>query len=151
MTDAKALVRVPPGVREGQEIRMHGYGHCGPRGGARGDMVALCQIEDVPEYERHGPHLKRILPVTVAEAILGAKIEVAAIDGGVAVLRLPPGTRAGREFRLRGQGLELPDGRRGDMLVRIEIEIPGRVDEDSKELIRRFAARNPHDPRDPDS
>ncbi len=147
LVDAKTLVRVPPGVIDGQEIRMDGAGHCGPRGGERGDLVAICHVERVAGYERRGPHLHRTLPITVGEAVLGAKIEVASLDGEVAFLRLPPGTHSGSEFRVRSHGLELPDGRRGDMLICVQIHVPALVDEDSKELIRQFAVRTTYDPR----
>lgn len=143
----RVLLRVPPGVRDHHELRVPGKGHHGARGGAAGDLVARCLVQRVPGFERHGPHLHTSVAVSLAEAVLGAKVEVPVLEGPPALLRVPPMTQGGSVLRLRGQGLELPDGRRGDMLVRIEIRIPERVDEDSKELVRRFAARNPGSPR----
>lgn len=141
------LVRVPPGVRDGQEVRIGGGGHAGKHGGPAGDLVVRCQVESIPGVRREGPHLMVTLAIGVAEAVLGARLRVATLYGSPAPLRIPPNTQAGSVFRLRGRGLELPDGRRGDMLVRVEITIPEVIDEDAKELIRRFAALHPHDPR----
>ena len=143
----KVLVRIPPGVRDGQLVRVTGAGHAGTRGGEPGDLVVRCTVQPVPGFERQGPHLLRTVPITIAEAVLGGKVSVTTLDGEAATVRVPPGTSSGRLLRLRGRGLELPDGRRGDMLVRVEIVVPTLVDEDSKELIRQFAARNPESPR----
>lgn len=137
------LVRVPPGVQDGQTFTISGGGHAGPRGGDPGDLLVRCQVDRVEGFERHGPHLGVNQPISIAEAILGGKVEVIALDDTPTTLRLPPGTQSGRVFRLRGRGLELPDGRRGDMLVRVEIRIPESIDEDSKALIRQFARLNP--------
>lgn len=141
------VVRLPPGVTDGQVVRVPGEGHAGPRRGPRGDLLARVRLVETRDYERDGPHLRYRLPIGIDEAILGAKLEVPTLYGEKVGLRLPPGTQNGRVFRLRGHGLELPDGRRGDMLVAVEIRIPELVDEDSKELIRRFAERNRTRPR----
>lgn len=143
----RLLVRVPPGVQEGQEIRVPGQGHAGRRGGEPGDLIVRCTIDIPPGVERRGPHLYARLPVSVSEAILGAKIEVPTLDGDTAILRVPPGTQSGTELKMRGQGLELPDGRRGDMLVRVEVHIPTSIDEETKALARQLAARHSKGPR----
>ena len=145
------LVRIPPGALSGQEIRVPRAGHAGIHGGESGDLIARVQVEVVPGFEREGPHLRVVVPLSVADAVLGARVDVATLDGEPASLRVPPLTQTGRAFRLRGRGLEMPDARRGDMLVRVEIQIPEMVDEDSKELIREFGARNPGVPRHGDS
>ncbi len=82
------------------------------------------------------------------EAVLGGRIDVPTLDGDRASLPLPPNTQTGDVFKLRERGLELPDGRRGDMLVRVEVHLPEILDEDSKEMIRQLAARHPLRPRD---
>lgn len=143
----RLVLRVPPGVQDQQEMRVPGKGHHGPRGGPAGTLVVRCLVQRVPGFERHGPHLLTTAPISVGEAVLGGKIAVPVLEGPPATLRVPPMTQSGTVLRLRGHGLELPDGRRGDMLVRVEIRIPDRIDEDSKELVRRFAARNPVSPR----
>lgn len=138
------LVRIPPGVQDGQAIRVAAGGHAGQRGGERGDLVVRCQVERVEGFEREGPHLRVRHAISVGEALLGAKLEISTLEGGRATLRIPPATQTGRTFRLRGQGLKLSDGRRGDMLVQVAIHIPETIDENSKQLIREFTARNPY-------
>lgn len=145
----RVLVRIPPGIQEGQEIRLPGQGHAGRRGGDPGDLIVRCTVEMPPGVGRSGPHLHARLPISVSEAILGAKIELPTLDGDTAILRVPPGTQSGTELRMRGHGLELPDGRRGDMLVRVEVHIPESLDEETKDLARQLAARHPRGPREP--
>jgi molecular chaperone DnaJ len=145
----RVLVRVPPGVQDGQEIRVRGQGHAGRRGGDPGDLIVRCVIDMPAGVRRSGPHLHTRLPIAVWEAILGAKLVVPTLDGDTAILRIPPGTQSGTQLKIRGHGLELPDGRRGDMLVRVEVHIPSSVDEETKELARRFAARHSKGPREP--
>ena len=137
------LVRVPPIVSNDQTIRVEGAGHFGPRGGSPGDLVVRCLVAGVDGFERQGPHLACVWPISIAEAVLGGRVEVPTIEGASASLRLPPGTQNGRSFRLRGRGLRLADGRQGDLMVTVEVRIPMMVDEDSKALIRQFAERNP--------
>ncbi len=141
------LVRVPPGVTDGQEIRVAGQGHCGRIGGERGDLILRCRVEPARGFRREGPHLYTRQPISPLEAVLGGRIDVPTLDGERVSLPLPPNTQTGHLFRLRGRGLELPNGRRGDMLVRVEVHLPEILDEDSKEMIRQLAARHPFNPR----
>ena len=141
------LARIPPGVTSGQVVRLPKLGHHGERGGLPGDLVVRCQVEEVEGFERHGPHLTCRVPVSVAESILGGRIELRTPARGRALLRLPPGSRSGETFRLRGRGLTLPDGRSGDLMATIDIHVPPVVDEDSKELIRRFDQLTAWSPR----
>ena len=142
------LVRVPPGVTDGEEIRVSDQGHCGRLGGKRGDVILRCRVESARGFRREGPHLYTQQPVSMLEAVLGGRIDVPTLDGDRASLPLPPNTQTGDVFKLRERGLELPDGRRGDMLVRVEVHLPEILDEDSKEMIRQLAARHPLRPRD---
>lgn len=142
----KMLVRVPPGVVDGQVVRIPGAGDAGPRGGPSGDLVVRAKVEKTPGFRREGPHLHTAVRVGIQDAILGARIQVPTLDGDTADLRLPPGTQNGRVFRIRGRGLEMPDSQRGDMLVRVEVRVPEPVDQDSRRLIRDFAERNPMAP-----
>lgn len=144
-------VRVPPGVVAGQVIRLPGAGHSGPRGGPAGDLLLTCKVQPHPLFDRHGPNLLCRVPISIAEAVLGGRVAVPTLEDDAAMLRLPPGTQGGQTFRLRGRGLELPDGRRGDLMVTVEVWIPGVVDEDAKQLIREFARRTPEPPRRPES
>lgn len=139
----RLVVRVPGGVQDGQEVRLEGLGNAGPRGGRPGDLVVRAHVVPTSGFERQGPHLRRTVSVPYTLAILGGRIEVRTIDGDTATLRLPPLTRQGMEFRLRGRGLEMSDGRRGDMLVRVQIRMPESIDEDRKRLVRQLAESGP--------
>lgn len=141
------LVRVPAGATEEQQLRLPGAGHRGLRGGKPGDLVIRVRVVPLPGWRREGNDLHGNLRLSAAEAILGCKIRIDLPDGSFASLRVPPNTPAGYRFKLRRRGLEMPDGERGDMLLRAEIDIPEVVDEESRELIREFAKRHPHNPR----
>lgn len=142
----RALVRIPPGVIDGQLVRVPGGGDTGSQLGPAGDLVVRVHVQEMAGYRRQGPHLHTTARISVQDAILGADIEVPTLDGDLAILRLPPGTQNGREFRVRNRGLSMSDSRRGDMLVRVEIRVPEVVDQDSRRLIRDFAERNPLPP-----
>jgi len=141
------LVRVPAGSTDGQELRLAGAGHRGLRGGKSGDLVVRVRVIPLPGWQRQDTDLHGRLRLSAAEAILGCKIRVDLPDGSFASLRVPPNTPAGYRFKLRRRGLEMPDGQRGDMLLRAEIDIPAVVDEESRGLIREFAKRHPYNPR----
>ena len=134
-------VQIPAGVTEGQVLRVPGGGHHGARGGPAGDLVVTCRLQSDPRFERSGPHLWTTVPITVSEAVLGARIEVYNLDGKAIRLRVPPGARGGQQIRLRGHGLEIADGRRGDLMVSLELWLPDVVDEDAKQSIRDFGDR----------
>ncbi len=134
-------VQIPAGVRNGQEIRIGGGGHQGPRGGPPGDLVTAVSVQTEPRFERSGPRLITSVAVTVSEAVLGARIEVPALDGAAATVRVPPGTRGGARLRVRGRGLEMANGRRGDLIVVVDLWLPDVVDEDVRGLIREFGER----------
>jgi molecular chaperone DnaJ len=141
------LARVPGGVADGQQLRLVGAGHRGLRGGMAGDLVVHVRVVPLAGWHREGDNLHGQLVLSAAEAILGRKLQVALPDGSSTSLRVPPNTPAGYRFKLRGRGLELPDGRRGDMLLRAVIDVPEVVDEESRQLIREFEQRHPFDPR----
>lgn len=134
-------VQIPPGVLDGQEIRVRGAGHRGRRGGPAGDLVVTVRLEGRAGFERHGPHLLTRVPVSISEAVLGGRVPVQALDGSTMTARIPPGARAGQRLRLRGKGLEMANGLRGDLVVELEIWLPEVVDEDAKRLIREFGER----------
>ncbi len=137
------VVQIPAGVLDGQEIRVEGLGHSGLRGGAPGNLIVTVRVQDHPEFERQGPHLTLRVPVSVSEAVLGARIRIPTLGGGTASVRIPPGVQSGQKLRVRGHGLEMANGRRGDLIVVADIWIPQAVDEDAKRLIREFGERTP--------
>ncbi len=141
-------VRIKPGTRDGQRIRLPGKGNAGGHGGAAGDLYAIIRTEAHPIFRRDGDNIYLTVPVTATEAALGAKVEVPTIDGR-AELKIPPGTQSGQKLRLREKGVPsaTKDGARGDEIVEIAVAIPMPRDERTKELLRELAKLNPEDPR----
>lgn len=141
-------VRIKAGTRDGQRIRLAGKGSAGARGGAPGDLYIIVRAGDHPIFHREGDDVQVTVPVSAAEAALGAKIEVPTIDGR-AQLKVPPGTQSGQKLRLREKGVPsaTKDGARGDQIVEIKITVPQIQDERSKEILRELAKLNPQDPR----
>ena len=141
-------VRIKPGTRDGQRIRVPGKGNAGAHGGAPGDLYAIIRTGDHPIFHRDGDDISLTVPVSATEAALGAKIEVPTIDGR-ALLKIPPGTQSGQKLRLREKGVPSAtrEGTRGDEIVEITVHVPMPRDERTKELLRELAKLNPEDPR----
>src|SRR5215471_11397443 len=141
-------VRIKPGTRDGQRIRIPGKGNAGFHGGPPGDMYAIIRAGDHPIFHRDGDDISLTVPVSATEAALGAKIEVPTIDGR-ALLKIPPGTQSGQKLRLREKGVPSAtrEGVRGDEIVEITVHVPMPRDERTKELLRELAKLNPEDPR----
>lgn len=141
-------VRIKPGTRDGQRIRVPGKGNAGAHGGAPGDLYAIIRTGDHPIFHRDGDDISLTVPVSATEAALGAKIEVPTIDGR-ALLKIPPGTQSGQKLRLREKGVPsaTKEGARGDEIVEITVTVPMPRDERTKELLRELAKLNPEDPR----
>jgi molecular chaperone DnaJ len=138
--ESEVEVEIPPGVSSENYITLRGRGNAGPRGGARGDLVVLLEVEDDPRFVRDGGELLYELPVTVGQAALGDEIEVPTVDG-VARLRVPAGTQNGELLRVRGQGLpELGTARRGDQVVRVVVWVPDRLSPDQERIYRQLKA-----------
>jgi molecular chaperone DnaJ len=142
--------RIKPGTRDGQRIRLGGKGNAGVNGGAAGDLFLNIRVGTHPLFSRQADDIYVTIPVTVAEAALGAKIEVPTIDGR-SQLKVPPGTQSGQKLRMRERGVPstMHSEKRGDQIVTIEIVVPKVQDERSKEILRELARLNPEDPREP--
>jgi molecular chaperone DnaJ len=140
--------RIKAGTRDGQRIRLAGKGNAGVNGGAAGDLYLIIRAGTHPVFTRTGDDIFVTVPVTVAEAALGSKIEVPTIDGRTQ-LKIPPGTQSGQKLRMRerGVGSATHEGARGDQIVTVEIVVPHLQDERSKEILRELARLNPEDPR----
>ncbi|HTV81167.1 MAG TPA: J domain-containing protein [Acidobacteriaceae bacterium] len=141
--------RIKPGTRDGQRIRLAGKGNAGTNGGAAGDLYLIIRTGTHPVFTRQGDDILLTIPVTVAEAALGGRIEVPTIDGR-AQLRIPPSTQSGQKLRMRERGVPsaTKEGVRGDQIVTVEVAVPQVRDERSREILREFARLNPDDPRD---
>lgn len=148
VTDFERInVKIPAGVKDGSKIRVAGKGNAGKNGGPDGDLYIITHIKPHPFFERKDDDVYLELPVTIGEALFGAKVTVPTLDGNI-VMNLPPLTQGGQVFRLKNKGIpHLKDPGRGDQYVKIKIVIPERIDEASKELIKRFEEMNPYNPR----
>jgi molecular chaperone DnaJ len=140
--------RIKPGTRDGQRIRLQGKGNSGLNGGQPGDLFLIVRTGTHPVFTRAGDDIHVSVPVTIAEASLGAKVDVPTIDGR-AQLRIPPGTQSGQKLRLRERGVENAQrpGQRGDQIVTVEVVVPTLQDERSREIMRELGKLNPQDPR----
>jgi molecular chaperone DnaJ len=147
MRTESVTINVPPGLADGARMRIPGKGHTGRNGGEPGDLYVDIAVLPHPLFVRVGDDLHLTVPVAVHEAALGARIEVPSVDGPARV-RIPPGTQAGQRFRVRERGApSARDGRRGDLIVEIQLVLPKMLDERSKELLREFGRINGDDVR----
>ncbi len=129
-------VEIPPGVTSENFITLRGEGNVGPRGGPRGDILVLIEVEEDARFFRDGAHLRCDLPITYSQAALGDEVEVPIVDGTVK-LTIPKGIQSGEVLRLRGRGLPELHGRgRGDQLVRILVWTPDRLTPEQEDAIR---------------
>ncbi len=142
-------VRIKPGTRDGQRIRLAGRGNAGTMGAPAGDLYIIVRAGEHPVFKRDGDDIYLTVPVTVSEAALGSKVEVPTIDGRTQ-LKIPPGTQSGQKLRLREKGVPsaVKEGVRGDEIVEVKLVVPALRDEKSKEILRELAKLNPEDPRD---
>ncbi len=138
-----ATVRIPAGIEDGQLIRVPGQGGPGSNGGPPGDLYVTVRVSPHPLFGRDGPHLTLRIPVTFAEAALGADIRVPTLHGDPVTLRLPPGTPTGRTFRVRGKGVP----GRGDLLVTVEVAVPRRLTEAQRQAVQELAEATTESPR----
>jgi len=144
-SDAVRLT-VPAGAADGARLRVAGRGHAGHDGGPHGDLHVTIHVQPHPVFRRDGDDLRCVMPVAVHEAVLGARLEVPALDGPVAV-DIPPGTQAGDRLRVPGRGVPGHSGARGALVVEVQLVLPAAVDERSKALMREFGERNRADVR----
>ena len=133
-------VKIPPGVRDGHRIRLPGRGHAGRNGGPAGDYYLVCTVKSHEYFKRVGSDVHLNVSISVAEAALGAKIEVPTMDGPVS-LTLPPGTPSESKLRLTGRGFAAIDGAKcGDQFVVVKIVPPASLSEDQRRLFEEVRA-----------
>ncbi|MDR0847666.1 MAG: molecular chaperone DnaJ [Propionibacteriaceae bacterium] len=130
-------VRIPAGVTDGQRIRIKGKGGPGGNGGAAGDLYVFVHVTPDKLFSRTGDNLAITVPVTYAEATLGAAIDVPTLDGGRVTLKIPAGTKSGRTFRAKGKGI---DGKSGttDLLVTVEVVVPSHLSAEAKAALEAY-------------
>jgi len=140
-------VKIPPGLKDGQQIRLKGRGGAGRAGGAPGDVMIHVTVAPHPYFTRDGRDLKIDLPVTLKEAVLGGKVPVQTMAGTVA-LSIPPGSNSGKVLRLRGKGIPGHGNERtGDLYVRLVVTLPARPDAELQKFAETWRAD--YDPRAP--
>jgi molecular chaperone DnaJ len=138
--EATVEVKVPPGVDTGTRLKLSGEGEPAPvPGGAPGDLYVVVQVREHPVFRREDTEVLCDVPISFAQAALGATVEVPTLDGP-AKLKIPAGTQTGRAFRLKGKGIPaLSGGGRGDQHVRVFVETPTHLSREQRELLERFA------------
>jgi molecular chaperone DnaJ len=136
----KVTVRVPPGVDNGLRLRMTGNGEAGASGGPPGDLYVVLHVRPHELFQREGDDLLCDVPLSFVQAALGAEIEVPTLDGR-AHIKIPPGTQSGTVFRLKGKGVRNVQGYgHGDLHVRVNVEVPARLDAAQRAKLEEFAA-----------
>lgn len=139
-------VKIPAGIEDGKTIRLRGQGEPSPNNGPAGDILITVKSAPHPHFRRRGNNLEVDVPVTLAEAGLGGKIDVPTPKGTI-TLTVPSGTSSGKRLRVKGHGVQFT-GTPGDLYAEIRIVLPSELDEESLELIRQFDAKHELNPRD---
>jgi molecular chaperone DnaJ len=144
----KYRVNIPPGVKDGSRIRLAGKGEAGLRGGPPGDLYVITHVTESPVFKTKGDNLEVEVPITVAEALGGADVEVPTLHG-TKKLRVPPGTKHGTVQRLRGEGPAVPGGSgKGDLHYRFVIDVPGELSEEQRRAVDELSRVMNGNPRE---
>lgn len=136
---SRVKIKVPPGIDEASRLRSTGGGEAGVRGGPSGDLYVVIHIKEHDVFTREGMDLLCEVPLPFTTAALGGEIRVPTLEGAVN-LKIPAGTQGGAMFRVRGQGMPgLQSAARGDILTRVQVEVPTRLNHDQREALQKFA------------
>jgi molecular chaperone DnaJ len=142
--ERKLQIKIPAGVETGSQLRIAGEGEPGALGGPPGDLYVVVRVQEHPFFKRDGSHLYCEMPITVAQAALGATLEVPTPDGEATKLHVPEGTQTGAGFRLRGHGVpHLGSRGRGDLHVAVRVVVPTRLSADQRRLFEQLAKTLP--------
>lgn len=139
-------VKIPTGIDEGKKIRLRGQGEPSATGGESGDMLISVHVAAHPHFSRRGNDLEVEVPVTLAEAAAGGKVDIPTPKGTIS-LTIPPNTSSGKRLRLKGLGVTPKSGTAGDLYAVISITLPSKLDEESLQLIRQLDAKQDFNPR----
>ncbi len=143
--ERRLKVTIPAGVDDGTRLRVQNEGQAGHNGGTPGDLYVILKVKEHPVFERQESDLHCTIPITVAQAALGAEIEVPTLEG-TDTLKIPEGTQHGAQFRLRGKGVpRLGGSGRGDLYFHIEVKVPARLTRDQRRLFQQLAEVLPAD------
>jgi molecular chaperone DnaJ len=135
-------VKVPAGVQDGQKLKVKGKGQPSPNGGPAGDLVVTIKVKPHAVFTRDGDNIRVSVPVTYAEATLGATIEVPVLGGDPVKLKVAAGTPNGRTLRVKGKGVQF-GSRQGDLLATVEVMVPAHLPAKAKKLLEQFDAELP--------
>ena len=135
-------VKVPAGIQDGQKLKVKGKGQPSPNSGPAGDLVVTIKVKPHAVFTRDGDNIRVSVPVTYAEATLGATIEVPALGGDPVKLKVAAGTPNGRTLRVKGKGVQF-GSRQGDLLATVEVMVPGHLPAKAKKLLEQFDAELP--------
>jgi len=135
-------VKVPPGIQDGQKLKVKAKGQPSPNGGPTGDLVVTIKVKPHAVFTRDGDNIRVSVPVTYAEATLGATIEVPVLGGEPVKLKVAAGTPNGRTLRVKGKGVQF-GSRQGDLLATVEVMVPGHLPAKAKKLLEQFDAELP--------
>jgi molecular chaperone DnaJ len=130
-------VPIPPGIEDGQGIRIQGGGNFGPRGGPPGDLILMFSVEPHDSFVRRGLHVYMETDIPFSIAVIGGEVEVPTM-WGASKIKVKRGTEGGTLFRMKGKGVHTEDGRSGDQLVRVNIHIPQKLSKEQKEYLSKF-------------
>jgi DnaJ-class molecular chaperone len=139
-------VKIPAGIEDGKKIRLRGQGEPSPTGGRSGDLLIIVHVAKHPYYTRRGNDLEVSVPITLAEAALGAKIDVPTPKGEI-TLTIPPGTSSGKRLRLKGMGVPTSSGGHGDLYAEMQVVLPENWSDQDRAAIRELDDRHPLQPR----
>ena len=146
MADGRTLdVTIPAGLKDGQVLRLRGLGEPGRGGAVAGDVLVEVHVSPHPDFTRDGNTIRSVLPVTLAQALAGARLPVATVSGTVN-LAIPKGSNTGTLLRLRGKGVAAKTGN-GDHIVELKVILPTSADDDFVRAVVAWEAEHPYDPR----
>ena len=140
-------VRIPAGVKDGQRIRLKGRGAPGRNNGPTGDLYVIVKVGVHQLFGRSGSNLTIEVPVTFAEATLGANVKVPTLDGPTVTLKMPAATPSGKTFRVKGKGVQT-NGKSGDMLVTVVVDVPSTLTDEQRSAVEALAAATDTSPRE---
>jgi DnaJ-class molecular chaperone len=139
-------IKIPAGISDGKQMRLRGKGEPSPSDGPDGDLLLTVRVAPHPFFTRRGNDLEVKVPVSFAEAALGAKVDIPSPHGTI-TLSIPPGTSSGKRLRVRGMGVKPSSGEKGDLYAEVQIVLPGKFSEADAKLIRQLDESNPSQPR----
>lgn len=139
-------IQIPPGVLDGQRIRVAGGGGAGRQDGGSGDLVITFRVRPDRRLRLDGKNIELELPISPWEAALGARVSTR-VPGGPITVRVPPGSSSGRRLRLKGQGMPQPGGTPGDLFAKLKIMVPSQLTDRERELFQQLQRESAYDPR----